>query len=338
MLPTPSTPGLLSGSRKVFPVLVAGALMSCNGAPARADNQPEPLKKAPATPAPEQGPESSLGVSDTGIWSDLDGRVQLALPPDLGPGDVTGLVDEGRDLLILYVGDWPTKVYPLRGSAKLAVGDRTLDLRPGDRRELAPLLRPARLGLLEPGQPAAPGDRDGDGIPDPLDLLIGAHKTALNAASYGAGYLALDYPMGDVPRQAGVCTDVIVRALRNAGLDLQADLHRDIRRAGAAYPMVKGRGDPNIDHRRVKTLLPYFQRHGSRRSAALDDPDDPLRPGDIVFLDTFPSRSGPDHIGIISDRRAPSGLPYVINNWTDGTVTEEMDLLGWVPVLERFRL
>ncbi len=102
--------------------------------------------------------------------------------------------------------------------------------------------------------------------------------------------------------------------------------------------MVKGHGDPAIDQRRVGTLLPYFLRHWQRHTTRLDDPDDPLRPGDVVLLDTFPDRPGPDHVGVVSDRVGESGYLVVINNWTDGTVTKEMDLLGWVPVLYRFRL
>jgi hypothetical protein len=135
-----------------------------------------------------------------------------------------------------------------------------------------------------------------------------------------------------------VCTDVIVRAVRNAGIDLQKELHEDIRRARGAYPMVKGWGDPSIDQRRVGTLLPYFQRHWESHTPALDDAADPYRPGDVVFMDTFPSRPGPDHMGIVSDRLDDRGLPYIINNWTDGTVTKEMDLLPVVPILDRFRL
>ena len=77
---------------------------------------------------------------------------------------------------------------------------------------------------------------------------------------------------------------------------------------------------------------------GFLSSAQLDASDDPWRPGDIILMDTFPSRPGPDHIGIISDTIGPSGLPLVINNWTNGTVTSEMDLLTFVPVLYRFRL
>jgi hypothetical protein len=227
------------------------------------------------------------------------------------------------------------KPYPLDGAATLVVGEHRLALRPGDRAELAPLLAADRLRVA-PARAAT--DRDRDGIPDPLDVVIGARKTVLNGDAYVSGYHRLSYPMGDVPRTIGVCTDVIVRAMRNAGVDLQVELQRDLRRAPRAYPMVKRAGDASIDHRRVKTLLPWFLRHMDRRAAALDDPADPLRPGDIVFFDTFPDRAGPDHIGIVSDRVGASGLPLVVNNWTEGTVTTEMDLLGWVPVLYRFRL
>jgi uncharacterized protein YijF (DUF1287 family) len=125
--------------------------------------------------------------------------------------------------------------------------------------------------------------------------------------------------------------------VRNAGIDLQKELHEDIKRAPKSYPMVKT-ANAHIDQRRVKTLLPYFRRHWQKHTAALDDANDPLRPGDVIFMDTFPSKSGPDHIGIVSDTIGPSGLPLIINNWTNGTVTEEMDLLTFVPVLHRFRL
>ncbi|HLU67084.1 MAG TPA: DUF1287 domain-containing protein, partial [Kofleriaceae bacterium] len=179
-------------------------------------------------------------------------------------------------------------------------------------------------------------DADGDGIADPLDLLIGGKKTVLDAAPYGGGYIKIDYPGGDIPRGMGVCTDVVIRAARNAGLDLQAEVHRDIRRSRRSYPMVK-RPNPHIDHRRVKTILPYFLRRWDRRVVALDDPDDPLRPGDVVFMDTFPNRRGPDHIGIVSNVIGPSGYPLIINSWTTGFRTSEMDLLQGVPITHRFR-
>ena len=278
---------------------------------------------------------ASLGVADRGIFSDLDAQVVLDLPA-VDSANVGAVVDRQRKLVVVYDGEWPVKVYPLGGSAKLELGKTTLALRLADRRELARLLRADRVRELARGAEMPPGDADDDGIPDPLDLLIGAKKTAINADEYVGGYYQISYPNGDVPRNIGVCTDVIIRAVRNVGTDLQRELQRDIKRSPRSYPMVKRR-DPNINHRRVKTLLPYFKRTWDRRAVALDDARDPLRPGDVVFMDTFPSKPGPDHIGIVSDRVGDSGHPLVVNNWTDGSHTEEMDLLGWVPVTHRFR-
>jgi len=290
---------------------------------------------APPRPAdPPHSPEACLGVADNGIFADLDERVQLTLPAGLAPESVTAIADKHRGVLVLSIDGHPRKAYPLGGSASLIVGDLTLSLRPGDRAELAPLLSKDRVSEGSAGH-----DRDGDGIPDPLDILIGAKKAAIDGAPYtNVGYVSLAYPGGDVPRHVGVCTDVIVRAVRNAGLDLQKELHEDIIKRRNAFPMIKKRADANIDQRRVGTLLPYFKKHWETHSAKLDDPLDPLRPGDIILMDTFPSRSGPDHIGIISDTPGPNGLPLVINAWDTGTVTSEMDLLSFVPVLYRFRL
>ncbi len=332
---TPQTPSGRFGSQNRWRagLLVISALCACRSAEAE--------RSTGAAPAPPSGPvstdppapaESCLGVADRGIWSDLDPQVQIALPADLTPARVRATVDDTHHVLIVYVDGWPTKPYPLGGEARLAVGDRTLALRPGDRAELAPLLSADRLAA------SVAADRDKDGIPDPLDTFLGAAKTVLNADAYTEGYVSMRYPMGDVPREMGVCTDVVIRALRNAGLDLQAELHADIARAPRAYPMVKGRGDASIDQRRVRTILPYFRRHLEAHAAAFDDPADPYRPGDIVFMDTFPSRAGPDHIGIVSSRTDANGLPLIINNWTNGTVTAEMDLLTFVPITHRFRL
>jgi uncharacterized protein YijF (DUF1287 family) len=287
---------------------------------------------APAA-TPSVAREACLGVSDKGIFADLDTQVQLTLPADVTPERVTGVIDRTHGVLVVAVDGHPRKAYPLGGSAPLKVGSFELALRPGDQAELSALLTASQLREGSVGN-----DRDRDGIPDPLDVLIGAKKTVLNADAYTEGYFTMKYPGGDVDRSMGVCTDVVVRAVRNAGLDIQKELHEDIARRRAAFPMIRRAPDANIDQRRVGTLLPYFKGHWEKHTEAVDDANDPLRPGDVIFMDTFPSRSGPDHIGIISDQLGPSGHPLVINNWTNGTVTSEMDLLGFVPVLYRFRL
>jgi uncharacterized protein len=299
--------------------------------------QPGPATLAPTPPSPAIPHERSLGVADLGIWPDLDDQVQIDLPR-VDPSRVTGRIDRNHHLLVVSVDGFPSKPYPIdvaSGSA-LRLGDRELLLRPGDRDELTGLLAPGRIN-----DGAFTHDKDGDGIPDSLDVFIGAKKELLNAESYTTAaedYIGMRYPMGDVARDIGVCTDVIIRAVRNAGHDLQAELHDDIRRARSAYPMVKGSGDASIDQRRVGTLLPYFKRHWESHSVKPGDPDDPWRPGDVILMDTFPDRPGPDHIGIVSDHLDDSGLPLIINNWTVGTVVAEMDLLTFVPVLYRFRL
>jgi uncharacterized protein YijF (DUF1287 family) len=331
----PETPRLAAGS---ILLLVACASPPASGPPPkaapRADSGPAVAAAAPTpapgepamTPSPDRAPaETCLGVADKGIWSDLDEKLTLSLPASITRDRIEAVVSADGDTLVLYVDGWPRKPYPL---------DADGALRPGDAAELAGLVDDRNRRRLDG---PAKDDRDGDDVPDALDILMGAKKTAIEAGAYGGQYIRIEYPGGDVPRTMGVCTDVVIRALRNAGLDLQVEVHKDIQRARKAYPMVKGKGDTNIDHRRVRTILPWFRRHAEEHTIALDDATDPLRPGDIVFLDTL-TKAGPDHIGIISDTLGDSGLPLVINSWTDGYVTQEMDLLGWVPVTHRFRL
>jgi uncharacterized protein YijF (DUF1287 family) len=320
-------------------ILAICAAMISQGCTPRSEAGPESrqITRDPVSSRPEaSAPEVCLGLTDKGIFADLDPKVQLALPAKLAADRVTAQIDDAHAVLVLSIDGFPRKAYPLGGTAILKVGAHELHLRAGDRDELQPLLADARVTTG-----TAAHDRDNDGIPDPLDILIGAKKTVLNADAYtpeAEDYISMRYPGGDVPRTIGVCTDVIIRAVRNAGMDLQKELHEDIKKARGAYPMVKGSGDPSIDQRRVGTLLPFFKRHWEQHTAKFDDPSDPLRPGDVIFMDTFPSKPGPDHIGILSDRVDDQGLPFVINNWTDGTTTAEMDLLTFVPVLYRFRL
>jgi len=244
-------------------------------------------------------------VPDKGIFPDLDAKVRVSLPSWTGSARLVVADGSKGGRFVLAAG----------GVAGFAPPDARADATVPD------------LGG---------NDADGDGIPDALDILLGATKTALDAAPYGSPYRKIAYPGGDVPRTEGVCTDVIIRAMRNAGLDLQKLVHEDIPRARASYPMVKT-PNANIDHRRVKTIRPWFGRHWVARSTdPKRDPEDWL-PGDVVFMDTLP-QAGPDHIGIVSGELGKSGLPLIINAWTDGYRTTHMDLLPFVPVTHRYRV
>jgi uncharacterized protein YijF (DUF1287 family) len=263
----------------------------------------------------------AVALPDRGIFPELDGGVSTALPEGVSRERAWLRVDRAHRVVTLFDGDDPVKAYPLvDGGRAIAPG---VTLRTEDADEVAAHLPPSPR--VTHGAPSRTQDHDGDGIVDRLDILLGAKKLLANRARYIERYRSIKYPGGDVPRTEGVCTDTVIRALRNAGVDLQKEVHEDIVRARRAYPMVE-KVDTNINHRRVRTILPWFRRHWRELRAG-----ERRLPGDVVFFDTFPSRAGPDHLGVVSDNGK------VINNWTDGTVDAEMDLLSWVPVTHHFR-
>ena len=147
--------------------------------------------------------------------------------------------------------------------------------------------------------------------------LVDAARTQIGVThGYDPAYVRLKYPGGDVPIETGVCTDVVVRAYRVLGIDLQQHVHEDMRRAFDAYPKLWGLKSPdaNIDHRRVPNLAAYFARHGTTLKASQDDPS-LYAAGDIV---TWRLSSGVPHIGIVSKRRV-GGRPTVVHNIGLGT-------------------
>ena len=155
----------------------------------------------------------------------------------------------------------------------------------------------------------------------PEKLVRSARSQIGQTVSYDPAYRKVKYPLGDVPQITGVCSDVIVRALRGQGIDLQSSIHEDMKRNFSAYPNKWGltKPDPNIDHRRVPNLTTYFQRQGFSRKVT--DRGQDFAAGDIV---TWDLGRGITHIGIVSDRRTTKGTPLVIHNIGRGTQEEDV--------------
>lgn len=149
---------------------------------------------------------------------------------------------------------------------------------------------------------------------------------------YDPAYVVLPYPGGDVAPERGVCTDVVIRAFRGIGLDLQKAVHEDMKKAFAAYPRNWGlkRPDKNIDHRRVPNLRTYFKRRGWEVPLTRNAAD--YKPGDLV---TCIVGGNLPHIMIVSNRRAADGTPLIIHNI--GAGTEEEDALFLFPLTGHYR-
>jgi uncharacterized protein YijF (DUF1287 family) len=142
---------------------------------------------------------------------------------------------------------------------------------------------------------------------------------------YDPMYRKLSYPNGDVPRDRGVCTDVVIRAFRSVGIDLQQKVHEDMTRNFAAYPRRWGLAgpDPNIDHRRVPNLQKWFERQ--RRSLPVTTTAADYRAGDVV---SWKLDNGLDHVGVVSTTRGGGGRPLVVHNIGRGAQEEDV-LFAW---------
>lgn len=164
-------------------------------------------------------------------------------------------------------------------------------------------------------------------LPRAVAGKIVAAARAQIGAGYDPVYQAIPYPNGDVPRDRGVCTDVVVRALRAAGFDLQRLIHEDMRRNFGLYPRRWGlrRPDPSIDHRRVPNQIVFFRRHGSELTRVVSARTlSAWRPGDIVC---WKLDNGRDHTGVLSDATGAGGAPLVIHNL--GRCAEQDCLRAW---------
>jgi uncharacterized protein YijF (DUF1287 family) len=158
----------------------------------------------------------------------------------------------------------------------------------------------------------------------PDSLAQAALKQTETEVTYDGRYFKIPYPGGDVPAHLGVCTDVIIRAYRALNIDLQKEVHEDMKSNFSLYPKLWGlkSTDTNIDHRRVPNLQTFFTRHGQSLPVS-QNPDD-YKTGDLVTWNLKTVGTLP-HIGIVTDKRSEDGTrPLIVHNIGAGTVLEDM--------------
>jgi uncharacterized protein YijF (DUF1287 family) len=157
-------------------------------------------------------------------------------------------------------------------------------------------------------------------------LVQGAIERTRRTRKYDPAYMELTYPNGDVPDDRGVCTDVIIRRYRMAGIDLQKEVHEDMKANFSRYPNNWGmsRPDPNIDHRRVADLMEFFERQNAGK-AITQNPKD-YSPGDVV---AWKLDNGLLHIGLVINEKSEDMKQFlVVHNIGSGTRKADV-LFAW---------
>lgn len=159
-----------------------------------------------------------------------------------------------------------------------------------------------------------------------LKLSQAAIERTKKNIEYDPAYIKIKYPGGDVPADKGVCTDVIIRSYRKLGIDLQKDVHKDMKKNFSKYPKIWNLSstDTNIDHRRVPNLMTFFKRHG--KVLPITNKSKDYLPGDIV---TWDLGGGVTHIGIVVNKyKKNSKRPFISHNIGAGTTLEDV-LFDW---------
>jgi uncharacterized protein YijF (DUF1287 family) len=164
------------------------------------------------------------------------------------------------------------------------------------------------------------------------NLADAALELTNDAVEYDPSYFKIAYPMGDVPKNKGVCTDVVIRAYRKLGIDLQKLVHEDMKSNFHLYPKKWGlkSTDKNIDHRRVPNLMTFFSRKGEVLPLSFLAAD--YQPGDIVCWNLGGSIT---HIGIVSNQ-TKNGIPLIVHNVGGGQVVEDV-LFKYPKIIGHYR-
>lgn len=156
---------------------------------------------------------------------------------------------------------------------------------------------------------------------DTLTLSDAALELTEQRVVYDPSYFSISYPNGDVPSNKGVCTDVIIRAYRKLGIDLQKEVHEDMKANFNLYPKLWGlkTTDKNIDHRRVPNLMTYFKRQGVEKPITNNAED--YLPGDVVCWNLGGAIT---HIGIVVNKKSRDGKRnLIVHNIGSGQVLED---------------
>jgi uncharacterized protein YijF (DUF1287 family) len=142
---------------------------------------------------------------------------------------------------------------------------------------------------------------------------------------YRPDYVSIKYPNGDVPAKTGVCSDVVIRAYRKLGIDLQKEVHEDMKANFSKYPTKWGlkKNDTNIDHRRVPNLEVFFERKGTKLPISKNASD--YKTGELV---TWMIGGKLPHIGIVTHKKSTNGNPMIVHNIGGGQVLEDC-LFSW---------
>ncbi len=152
-------------------------------------------------------------------------------------------------------------------------------------------------------------------------LSDAALELTKDKVTYDPSYVSIKYPNGDVPKDKGVCTDVIIRAYRKLGVDLQKEVHEDMKKNFSLYPKKWGlkKTDTNIDHRRVPNLEVFFERKGEKLNVTNNASD--YKTGDIV---TWMIGDKLPHIGIVTHKKSADGKRnLIVHNVGGGQVLED---------------
>ena len=157
-------------------------------------------------------------------------------------------------------------------------------------------------------------------------LVQAVLERTTHQVTYNGSYRKIAYPGGDVPDTIGVCTDVVIRSYRKIGIDLQREVHEDMRANFSVYPKNWGlkRPDTNIDHRRVPNLQTFFRRHGTELPVTKDSQENAqkYKAGELV---TWMLPGNLPHIGIVTNRTSADGQrPMIVHNVGRGPQLEDM--------------